>query len=68
MRAEQSILYYSLDTGCVETEQVVLCACDEASQNNVKESNVVGLYPGYRFQVMEGYGCALTEIRRADRL
>ena len=35
---------------------------DEAmNTEHIVESNVVGIYPDYTFQMMEGYGCSLTE-------
>lgn len=34
---------------------------DESGLGRMKESNVVGLYPAFRYQEMAGYGCAMTE-------
>lgn len=72
MRATQRIVHCSPATGSIHKKEIALSVLDEAGLSKVKESNIIGIYPGYRFQTVEGYGCAMTEstcylLSRMDR-
>lgn len=61
MEALQTITYYNKETGEVSREERRLKAHREAELDRQIESNVVGLYPDYLFQEIDGFGCAMTE-------
>lgn len=57
----QKIIGFDLSTGRIEREVRPLQWIDEAALPKAVEANVVGLYPDYTFQKVEGWGCAMTE-------
>lgn len=59
--ALQSIVYYNVDNGEIKKENRSLPVLEEAAQLTKKESNIVGLYPDFTYQILEGFGCAMTE-------
>lgn len=61
MKAIQTILHYNQENGRVEREMCAIPVQEEAKLTKQIESNVVGIYPAMKYQVMEGLGCALTE-------
>ncbi len=61
MNAVQKITYYDKETGKVSWEEKRPEALYEAALDSQIESNVVGLYPDYLFQEIDGFGCAMTE-------
>lgn len=58
---EQKIIWYSRKTGAITQEQKELQAEKESGQKKQVEQNVIGVYPNYVLQEMDGYGCAMTE-------
>lgn len=61
MNAVQKNLTFNTRTGEVTQTEQRPEVVSEADLTRQVESNVVGLYPDYLFQTMEGYGCAMTE-------
>ena len=62
MKALKTTVHYDVTAGRTHTEQTELSVMDEAmNTEHIVESNVVGIYPDYTFQMMEGYGCSLTD-------
>ena len=61
MKAEKNTIRFDLSTGEITHETQALVWVDEASLPKAVEANVVGLYPDYTFQTLEGWGCAMTE-------
>lgn len=61
MKAVQKTVSYDVHTGITSVQEKDLPLREEASLQVHVESSVVGLYPDYRFQTVEGFGCALTE-------
>ena len=61
MDVKQKTIYYDLTSGKTTFTCTDLKAESEAELNKQIESNVVGIYPSYTFQTMEGFGCAMTE-------
>ena len=61
MKGIQTITSFDTETGkeAFETRPVQMLA--EAALPKQIESNVLGIYPEYRFQVFDGFGCAMTE-------
>lgn len=57
----QKITYFNEKTGEVTQESRTLESVREDSLEKQVESNVVGLYPDYLFQSIDGFGCAMTE-------
>lgn len=57
----QHTTWFDTKTGEVTQKSTVLSAFEEAGQERCIESNVIGIYPDYTFQTMEGFGCAMTE-------
>ena len=57
MKALKTTVHYDVTAGRTHTEQTELSVMDEAmNTEHIVESNVVGIYPDYTFQMMEGYG------------
>ncbi len=48
-------------SGTIQVDESRLTWTDEASLPKAVEARVVGLYPDYTFQTVEGWGCAMTE-------
>ncbi len=61
MEARQKITYYDCASGRVTFEERTPAVVDESTLARQVESNVVGVYPDYLYQTMEGFGCAMTE-------
>ena len=61
MQAAQRTVTYDLSTGAIHKEEKTLPAIRESELNHAQESNIVGIYPNYLFQKIDGFGCALTE-------
>ena len=61
MEARQKITYYDCASGRVSFEERTPFVADESTLARQVESNVVGVYPDYLYQTMEGFGCAMTE-------
>ena len=61
MNAAQKTVTYDVSTGETKIIRNTLSVENEADLDVHVESNVIGLYPDYKFQTMEGFGCALTE-------
>ncbi len=61
MNAAQKTVFYDVSTGETKIIRNTLSVENEADLAVHVESNVIGLYPDYTFQTMEGFGCALTE-------
>ena len=54
-------LRFDLSSGAITPEETRLSWTDEADLPKAVEANVIGLYPNYTFQTVEGWGCAMTE-------
>ena len=52
---------FDLESGRVTLDESRLAWVDEATLPKAVEARVVGLYPDYTFQTVEGWGCAMTE-------
>lgn len=52
---------FDLVSGGIFTEEGRLNWVDEATLPKAVEANVIGLYPDYTFQTVQGWGCAMTE-------
>ena len=61
MKLIQNIRFFDETTGEIRKESKSCQGVREDSLTKQVESNVVGLYPEYLFQEIEGFGCALTE-------
>ncbi|MCI8389418.1 MAG: glycoside hydrolase [Roseburia sp.] len=61
MNAVQTTIAFDVSDGRVIKTRNDLCFADESGLGRMKESNVVGIYPAFRYQEMTGYGCAMTE-------
>lgn len=57
----KTTVMFDLETGAIRREERRLEWKDEATLPKAVEANVVGLYPDYTFQTVEGWGCAMTE-------
>ena len=61
MQIEQKTVAFDLSAGTVRTESRSVQWVDETLLPKAVEAGVVGLYPSYTFQKVEGWGCAMTE-------
>lgn len=62
MNAYITTVHHDVASGASKLEHATLDVIDERTNTeHIVESNVIGIYPDYRFQTMEGYGCSLTE-------
>lgn len=61
MQAIQNITYFNEKSGAVSRESKTLEPVKEEMLDKQVESHVIGLYPEYLFQEIEGFGCAMTE-------
>ena len=61
MGARATSILFDKRTGAIRSDCRELTWQDEASLPKQVEANVVGLYPDYTFQTVEGWGCAMTE-------
>ena len=57
---KKTVNFDSID-GSILLEESCLVWTDESTLPKAVEANVVGLYPDYTFQRVEGWGCAMTE-------
>ncbi len=64
MEMKQKITYFNEKTGEITEGARELELIREDSLDKQVESNVVGLYPDYLFQKIDGFGCAMTERKR----
>ena len=61
MSAKATSILFDRKTGAITKDCRELTWQDEAALPKAVEANVVGLYPDYAFQTVEGWGCAMTE-------
>ncbi|MBQ9614243.1 MAG: glycoside hydrolase family 30 protein [Lachnospiraceae bacterium] len=61
MRAQQNTVFYDQSTGTASFSAAEYEVISEENIKEVVESHVIGIYPDYTFQTMEGFGCAMTE-------
>lgn len=61
MTAEYTSIYYNMENGAVTKKTTAAVVKQEASLAKQVEANVVGIYPDFSYQTMEGFGCAMTE-------
>jgi glucosylceramidase len=61
MNTIQKITYFDETTGEIRQENRTVSFVKESELEKQVESNVVGLYPDYLFQKIDGFGCAMTE-------
>lgn len=61
MAVRSRSILYNLENGAVSLREARHAWTDEATLTKAVEANVVGLYPDYTFQTLEGWGCAMTE-------
>ncbi len=61
MTVVQKTVYFDEATGSTCFAEKELQWVEEASLVKAVEARVVGLYPDYTFQTVEGWGCAMTE-------
>ena len=61
MRADQSSLFFCRKEEKIMRQDSGIPVQDESRFAHIVENHVIGLYPGYTFQTVEGFGCALTE-------
>ena len=54
-------ILFDLNDGSVRRNEHWMDWTDEATLPKAVEARVVGLYPNYTFQTVEGWGCAMTE-------
>lgn len=57
----QKTINYDFASGSAAEKESRLKWVDEATLPKAVEANVVGLYPDYKFQTVQGWGCAMTE-------
>ena len=61
MTVKQSSVLFDPSTGKARRLEKQLILQKESDLSTMIESNVIGIYPDYTFQTMEGWGCAMTE-------
>lgn len=61
MAIQKKTVYYDVTNGDLRLDESALEWVDEKTLPKAVEASVVGLYPDYAFQTMEGWGCAMTE-------
>lgn len=61
MKAVQRITCFDAGTGDITIREAGLQFIREAECGKLKEAGIVGLYPSFVYQTVEGYGCAMTE-------
>ena len=57
----KTTVQFDQGSGKIRTEQSTLAWADESALPKAVEANVIGLYPDYTFQTVQGWGCAMTE-------
>ena len=61
MDARQHSILFSREKGTVFHHYQDIPVLSESSFDHIVESHVIGLYPSFTFQTVEGFGCAMTE-------
>ncbi len=61
MKATGTQIGFDVATGEKLISEVSVPFTKEQEMERQVEQGVVGIYPGYEYQIMEGYGCAMTE-------
>lgn len=62
MHATKTSVSYTTDRGETAIATMNLIPIDETTNTeHIVESQVIGIYPNYTFQIFDGYGCSLTE-------
>jgi len=61
MKAAGKSIGFDVATGKQKVRDILVSFMNERDMTNQVEQSVVGIYPSYQFQTMEGYGCAMTE-------
>lgn len=61
MKAKQHSILFSRENGVVSHLCQDLPVLNEGDFDHIVESHVIGLYPSFTFQTIEGFGCAMTE-------
>ena len=61
MEIKQSTIRFDYETGEYKVDRTNSEMQQEAALEKQVEEHVVGVYPSYEFQTIEGFGCALTE-------
>ena len=59
--AVQHTILYERKSGKITHLEKKTAQVDESSFAHIVESHVIGLYPEYTFQTVDGFGCAMTE-------
>ena len=59
--AVQHTILYERKSGKITHLEKKTAQMDESSFAHIVESHVIGLYPEYTFQTVDGFGCAMTE-------
>ena len=61
MQVKQSTIHFNFKTGKYSIEQIEPEMRQESELDKQVEEHVIGIYPSYEFQIIEGFGCAMTE-------
>ncbi len=61
MNAFQHTLVFHRENAATEHLRVPLTVLPESAFSHIVENHVIGIYPDFRLQTVEGFGCALTE-------
>ena len=61
MAVIKNTLLFDLKSGDISRREARLDWVDESTLPKAVEASVIGLYPDYTFQTLEGWGCAMTE-------
>ena len=61
MEAKQHSILFSREDGSVSHDYRDIPVLNERGFDHIVESHVIGLYPSFTFQTVEGFGCAMTE-------
>ena len=61
MKATGKSIGFDVKTGEPIVRETAVSFINEHDMTSQVEQNVVGIYPAYSFQTIEGYGCAMTE-------
>lgn len=61
MKAKQHSILFSRENGTISHLCQDLPVLNESDFDHIVESHVIGLYPTFTFQTVEGFGCAMTE-------
>lgn len=61
MKVKQSTIHFDCETGKYSVKESCPEVQQESELEKQVEEHVIGVYPSYEFQTIEGFGCALTE-------